>query len=114
MMPRFQMTAFVEFLLLKKVGVVDEDGEPTGANCSDALSGVARQCLTTCVRVRTWVFVGAGVGGVAEEDISVTYSHEGSRSPDIVWCVRHIICSGPRLQSQFPNALPTTLYAHYV
>eukprot|EP01046_Picozoa_sp_COSAG06_P113584 COSAG06_NODE_60336_length_271_cov_0.604651_2_plen_34_part_01 len=27
----------------------------------------------------------AGTSGVAAEDITVTYNHEGSRPPDIVW-----------------------------
>lgn len=35
----------------------------------------------------------AGSGGVAEEDITVTYRHEGSRAPDIMWCVFLAPCS---------------------
>lgn len=49
------MAGFVEFLISKRIGVVDEEGEPVG------------------------------VGGIAEEDIVVTYSHVGTRPPDIVW-----------------------------
>ena len=80
-----QMAAFVGFLLSKRVRVVNEDGEAIGANKAIQL----RRSLVDADPLIVNALV-AGAGGVAEEDITVTYNHEGSRPPDIVWCVVHL------------------------
>lgn len=76
-----QLVAFVEFLLSKRVGVVDDDGKRIGPNCNPAQTALSQVGDALIVNVPD-----AGVGGVAEEDTTVIYHHEGSRAPDIVWC----------------------------